>query len=333
MELFTKGAFAALVLLALGASRCTYGALLIADETEKSLEEVRTGAEGGNAQDQYRLGWMYSTGHSVGQDYSKAAEWYGKSAQQGNAQGENGLGVLYSNGFGVPQSYDQAILWYHKAADQGDAKAEFNLGGLYYHGRGVQQDYQEAMRWYEKAANQGYPDAQRVVGTRWMPVGIKGEAVLLLLALASIAYAANARNSQRGGWDGVDLPLLTLAASSVLYSLVVVYVLPRLGTDQSLAVDHVCYLLRNVFYGLYAVKIAALVLSGARKAKLKTIAFIVLAVLFIGINVDLAFHHAALSIPRVLRFFYAANGIFMGLIVPAMVTWVWSRRSQSARSA
>jgi uncharacterized protein len=128
----------ALLLASASLSQCAHSTSAPKNEANRSFEEIRAGAEGGNAQDQYRLGWLYSTGHLVAQDYSTAAEWYGKSAQQGNASGENGLGFLYSKGFGVPQSYSQAMLWYRKAADQGDAKAEFNLGGMYYYGRGVQ---------------------------------------------------------------------------------------------------------------------------------------------------------------------------------------------------
>jgi hypothetical protein len=333
MKLLTNGTIVVLILLAIGASPNAYSAFLSVNETGKSFEEVRAGAEGGDAQDQYRLGWMYSTGHLVGQDYSKAAEWYGKSARQGNAQGENALGVLYLNGFGVSQSYDQAIFWYRKAADQEEPKAEFNLGRLYFYGRGVQQDRQEAFRWYERAAEHGDPDAQRIVGTRWVPAGIRGQALLLILALASMAYAVSSRNSHRGSRNGIDWFLFALAASSALYSLAVVYMIPWLDTGQSLAIDHVCFLLRNIFYGLYAAEIAGLVLSGNRKARVQMIALIALALVLIGINVDFALHHTALSNPGVLRAAYAAYGFLLGLVTPLAASWAWGRRVQRTQCA
>jgi TPR repeat protein len=96
--------------------------------------------------------------------HTQAAFWYRKAAEQGDADAQNSLGYLYSEGQGVPQDYAQAALWYRKAAEQGDAVAQTNLGNLYYDGQGVLRDYAQAALWYRKAAEQGDADAQDSLG-------------------------------------------------------------------------------------------------------------------------------------------------------------------------
>jgi len=110
------------------------------------------------------LAFMYMEGQGVQQDYGAALGWYRKAAAQGDAKGENALGLMHSQGQGVPQDYGEALKWLQKAVDQGYATAEYNLGNMYYYGRGVQQDRAEAQRWYRKAADRGDEYALRVLG-------------------------------------------------------------------------------------------------------------------------------------------------------------------------
>jgi uncharacterized protein len=53
---------------------------------ETALKEWRPLAEQGNADAQYNLGWMYSSGTGVPQDYTQAVEWYRKAAEQGHVK-------------------------------------------------------------------------------------------------------------------------------------------------------------------------------------------------------------------------------------------------------
>ena len=85
-------------------------------------------------------------------------------ASLGNADAQTKLGYAYSNGRGVEQDYAEAVKWYRLAAEQGDATAQYNLGFAYYNGRGVEQDYVEAFKWYRLAAEQGNADAQYNLG-------------------------------------------------------------------------------------------------------------------------------------------------------------------------
>src|SRR5262245_32441519 len=71
-------------------------------------DTVRTAAEKGDAEAQYRLAICFAKGTGVTQDYSKAAEYLRRSAEQGYAVAQNDLGALYARGQGVKQDYEEA---------------------------------------------------------------------------------------------------------------------------------------------------------------------------------------------------------------------------------
>jgi TPR repeat protein len=113
-------------------------------------------ARTGDAIAQNNLGFMFSQGQGVPQDYDKALKWFYKAAEQGSPAAEYNIGKLYGEGLGVHQNYSEAVKWYRKAAEQGNAGAQYNLGVMYQKGAGVSRNYTEARRWYRLAAEQGY---------------------------------------------------------------------------------------------------------------------------------------------------------------------------------
>ena len=116
---------------------------------------------------QVNLGFMYAEGQGVEQDYKKAFEWYTKAANQGEATAQYCLGLLYDEGHGVAQDYSQALKWYTKATDQEEPYAQYNVGNMYYEGRGVEKNYQQAFNWFIKAAEQGYATAEFATGNMY----------------------------------------------------------------------------------------------------------------------------------------------------------------------
>ncbi|MDC0998333.1 tetratricopeptide repeat protein [Alphaproteobacteria bacterium] len=88
-------------------------------------------------------------------NFEEAVKWYRKSAEQGDASAQYALGWMYSNGKGVTQDYAEAVKWYRKAAQQGYARAQSNLGVMYRDGKGVTQDKITAHMWYNIAAANG----------------------------------------------------------------------------------------------------------------------------------------------------------------------------------
>ena len=140
------------------------------------LDSLKAAAEQGDADAQFNLGYMYSTGEGVPENDTEAVRWYRMAAEQGDADAQLNLGGMYSTGEGVPENDTEAVRWYRMAAEQGDADAQSNLGYMYATGEGVPENDTEAVRWYRMAAEQGYIDAGEGVpenteahGIAWPP--------------------------------------------------------------------------------------------------------------------------------------------------------------------
>jgi TPR repeat protein len=116
-------------------------------------------AERGDAETQFNLGFMYSTGKGVPENDIEAVKWYRLAAEQGAARAQYNLGVMYEKGKGVPSNGIEAVKWYRLAAKQGLTQAQYNLGNMYYYGNGVTTNYVKAYAWWSMAAAQGNEDA------------------------------------------------------------------------------------------------------------------------------------------------------------------------------
>ncbi len=82
------------------------------------LEQLRTMAEKGDPDAQYRLAEKYRIGFPVEQDYAQAIELYSRSAGQGHSGAQYALAHIYHLGSGVEQDMAAAMVWYRKAALQ-----------------------------------------------------------------------------------------------------------------------------------------------------------------------------------------------------------------------
>jgi hypothetical protein len=127
----------------------------------------RLAAEQGSVEAQYGLGRMYRIGEGVPEDDAEAARFYRLAAEQGHVLAQVNLGVSYATGEGVLQDYVEAVRWYRMAAEQGDAEAQFLLGFYYSTGEGLPQDYAEAVRWLRLAAEQGHAEAQFLLAKKY----------------------------------------------------------------------------------------------------------------------------------------------------------------------
>ncbi len=63
-----------------------------------------------------RLGWLFSTGRGVAQNYAEAAKWFYRAATHGNADAQFALGMAYNKGQGVPRDYVLSYLWLNLSA-------------------------------------------------------------------------------------------------------------------------------------------------------------------------------------------------------------------------
>ena len=127
-------------------------------------------AEQGDAEAQYKLGFMYEGSDSVPEDYTEAAKWYRKAAEQGHVEAQYSLGDMYDDGYGVSKDDAEAVKWYRKAAEQGEYFAHRSLGDMYANGEGVPQDdieayarYSVLATYYNAATNYRYDDANKLL--------------------------------------------------------------------------------------------------------------------------------------------------------------------------
>jgi len=117
-----------------------------------AIEWYRMAADQGSAQGQFFLGYCYSGGKGVAQNFSEAIKWYRKSTDQNYATAQKSLGDCYFLGQGVTKDEVEAVKWYLKAAEQGDFFSQDKLGAIYANGYGVETNLVQAAKWYSLAA-------------------------------------------------------------------------------------------------------------------------------------------------------------------------------------
>jgi TPR repeat protein len=94
------------------------GGPALAESLQSAATRATVLAEQGNASAQAELGWMYSVGRGVPQNFLLAAKWYRRAAEQGNGNAQFALGLLYNKGEGVPRDLLLAYMWLNLAASQ-----------------------------------------------------------------------------------------------------------------------------------------------------------------------------------------------------------------------
>lgn len=108
-------------------------------------------AQEGDANAQYQLGSIYSTGRDgIVKDYEKAYFWYMKAAESGHAIAMYYLAWMYKRGDGIKEDPEKAFYWFEKAAEKGNVYAICNVGDCYKKGYYVKRDYVKAAEWYKK---------------------------------------------------------------------------------------------------------------------------------------------------------------------------------------
>jgi TPR repeat protein len=72
----------------------------------------------GDIKAEAQLGWMYSKGRGLPQNYFAAAHWYYLAAQRGHGGAQFELGLMYNKGEGVPRDFVLAYFWLNLSASQ-----------------------------------------------------------------------------------------------------------------------------------------------------------------------------------------------------------------------
>ncbi len=87
----------------------------------EAITGLRTRAEHGDADAQYRLGSMYDYGQGFLQDLQddvEAGKWYRSSAKQNHVEAQLVLGYRYQRGEGVPRDYVLSYMWFELAVSR-----------------------------------------------------------------------------------------------------------------------------------------------------------------------------------------------------------------------
>ena len=137
-------------------------------------QRLRSAAEAGDADAQFRLGVCFMCGrgfardavHRFPRDAVRAEGWLRKAAEQGHRKARMWLVIIHARGL----SLKQAAQWYQECADRGYAEAQYLLGCCYRDGTGVPQDYARAADWFLKAAEQNDWRAAKLL-SEWYEYG------------------------------------------------------------------------------------------------------------------------------------------------------------------
>jgi TPR repeat protein len=131
----------------------------------RSLEQLWSFAESGNADAQYKLGFVYDDCTIYpARNCKEAVRWYRLAANQGHAAAAFRLGVLLSEGLGIHEDVNEGFRLELLAAKQGIPMAQIRIASAYHTGKAVAQNDAEALRWYRRAAEQGNAMAQVALG-------------------------------------------------------------------------------------------------------------------------------------------------------------------------
>ncbi len=123
-------------------------------------QSLRDAAARGDAAAQFVVASRYLEGHSVQQDFTKAAYWYQHAAARGLAPAQYRIATLFERGKGVPQDVAAALLWYERAATAGNVKSMHNAAVIAAGNQAGTPNYGNAFRWFGKAAQRGLKDSQ-----------------------------------------------------------------------------------------------------------------------------------------------------------------------------
>ena len=182
-----------------------------AKDYKRAFPVCSRAAKQGDADAQFRLGWMYDTGEGVTENDREAVKWFRLVAEQGDAIAQFNLGQIYRKGEGVTKNDREAVKWFRLAAEQGDAVAQLNLGLMYGKGAGVTKNHREAVKWFRLAAEQGYANAQAILGV----VYAKGEGVIQDYQEAYIWFSLAVANGVGYASEGRDTTATLLTDSEL----------------------------------------------------------------------------------------------------------------------
>ncbi len=120
---------------------------------EEAEKHFLIAADGGIAEAQYKLGWIYRFGLSGKRNIEKAIKYSLMAAEQGHIGGMGSLACLYQ----LPGyiNYSKAFEYAKKSADMGYATSAYRVANFYFIGRGCEPNVNKAYEYYKFAYEHG----------------------------------------------------------------------------------------------------------------------------------------------------------------------------------
>lgn len=131
-----------------------FGISISVDE-KKALFHLMKAAKAGHFSATRMAADLLLEGDSDSKRVKQAVKLWTGLAERGDAESQFSLGYIFSTGKHIPASHKKAVFWYSKAADQSHAAALFNLGVRYESGTGVNKDERLALSLYRRSAEGG----------------------------------------------------------------------------------------------------------------------------------------------------------------------------------
>jgi len=133
---------------------------------------------------------MYTKGHGVAPDITKAAEWLRRSTQQGDTRSPRRMGDLY-----FESNPSEALKWYEKAAAAGDHEAAYLAAVMYAENFEIRPDSQKSASLMRQAAEGGIAAAQADYGL----LVYQGAGVDRSIDTAAYWFEKSAKNGDKEG--------------------------------------------------------------------------------------------------------------------------------------
>lgn len=135
-----------------------------ADDFATALAELKPLADGGDAEAQFTLSWMYRAGSGVPSSLEQAARLLRQAADQNHGQAMIELSTFLFYGLGLPPDIPEGVHLLEMAVSQGIPEAQDKLGMIYNIGTYVDRNDAFGRRLLQLAVDQNYLPAMFNLG-------------------------------------------------------------------------------------------------------------------------------------------------------------------------
>jgi TPR repeat protein len=149
-----------------------------AKDVSAAVEHLKRSTDSHNSFAEQRYGRCLNEGVGVGQDRESGIALFRRSADGGNARGQNALGFYLEHGIGIEKDLVRSSECYRLSAEQGNSVGQNNFGLCLEKGTGIEKNLIRAIEHYRLSAEQGHSHGEYNFGRCLVEgIGISGDRV------------------------------------------------------------------------------------------------------------------------------------------------------------